>query len=145
MNWLEEQTGQSSAWWMATVQRLIGKHSTPPPKGKKHGTTDVTAWLTDLVKMVERRFPPDGQYDENMKAAAVLSQVLALWYLRVHRAKALDSARPISHRQSAYLRRQEYVVALLLAAMDEREDAAYFPGQRWQLPFTPDATSGDFV
>ena len=143
--WLEQRTRKSPAWWMATIQRQIAKASRKS-KDPKHDQTDVKKWLTEIVRIVVNDFPPDNtKFDENMGAAAILSQVLAMWYLRCHRAKILDPRRPLSHRQEAQERWLAYVAGLAALAVDDREDAAFFPGQEWRLPFDPDATSGDFV
>lgn len=80
-----------------------------------------------------------------MRAAAVLSVVFALWYSRVQIAKTSDPHRPVALRQNAYKRWLHYFHALTNAAVDNRQDAAYFPGQSWQSPFLAEVDDGDFV
>jgi len=98
------------------------------------------------VKEVRRHaFPRTGPYDGNMRMAAVLSYVLALWYLRIHRAKSYDPRRPVKHRKSAYHQRLRFACAIFYAIVDESEDPDFFPGQKWESPFDPYPTDGYFV
>ena len=101
----------------------------------------------DLVRLVRKHgMPKTGpQYDGNMRIACVLSYVLALWVLRLSRAKSYDPRRPVKLRQTAYFSRLGYANALFLAIMDESLDSTLFPGQRWETPFDPYPTDGYFV
>jgi hypothetical protein len=77
--------------------------------------------------------------------ACILSYVLALWVLRLSRAKSYDPRRPVRLRQGAYWNRLGYAQALFMAIMDESLDPKLFPGQRWETPFDPYPTDGYFV
>ena len=103
--------------------------------------------MADLVKLVQKRgMPKKGPpYDGNMRMACVLSYVLALWYLRLHRAKAYDPRRPVKLRQGAYWSRLGYAQALFVAITDESLDPKMFPGQNWESPWNPHTTDGYFV
>ena len=79
-----------------------------------------------------------------MYAAAVLSQVLSLWYLRVQRAKAFDPHRPLNTRCRAYQRWLGYCQALMYNCVNEQHDSIVFQ-QEWELPFAPEARSGDYI
>lgn len=144
--WIESLTGKDAVWWVSEIQRLITRRSRPT-KNPWHGTTQTEKVMADLVKLVQRHgMPKKGpQYDGNMRMACVLSYVLALWYLRLHRAKSYDPRRPIRVRQAAYFHRLGYANALFLAITDESLDATLFPGQRWETPFDPYPTDGYFV
>ena len=144
-SWIERVSGMPKTWWVHSVQSLITKHSRPT-KNPWHGMTDSSKVVADLVKLVQKRaMPKKGRpYDENMRMAAILSYVLALWYLRLHRAKSYDSRRPVRLRQGAYWNRMDYCQALFRAMVDESEDQIYFPGQPWETPFHPYPTDGFF-
>lgn len=142
-SWLERATRRSPAWWIGKVQREITRASTPSDN-PKHDTTDARRWIERVMEAVVGSLPA-GFYDGNMRAAAVLSQVLALWYLRVHRAKCYDPTRPVASRQQGLEDWLGYATALGALALDERHDAAAFPHQDWESPFDPDATDGTFV
>lgn len=144
IDWLSASTGYDGKWWVAKVQALIVKHSRPT-KDPWHGTTETARMLSDLVREVERTAPKEGRFDENMRAASVLSLALATWYLRVHRAKSYDPRRPVKLRKAAYFNRLGYATALFLAMEDESLDQEHFPGQRWETPFDPYPTDGYFV
>jgi len=144
-DWLEEKTDHDRKWWVARVQYWIDRYSFPTDD-PDHDSTEtglVVMRLTqDVGYCAEQR---KGQFDENMYAAAVLSQVLSLWYLRVHRAKCLDPNRPIKHRKKAYEQWHKYTQALSSNMTDERLDPTHFPGQDWDTPFSPNAKDGEFV
>ena len=146
MDLLTQYTLQSRAWWVAQVQRLIAKH-TVTEEGAKHGDTNERAWLKELVDLVSDTLVPEeiATYDENMRVAIILSEILALWYSRLNLAKCRSPQRPVSLRRAAYGRWHQYSHDLLDALLDERDDAAYFPEQEWDLPFAPGAKNGDFV
>lgn len=103
--------------------------------------------VTDLVKLVRKHgMPKKGpQYDGNMRMACVLSYVLALWVLRLIRAKSYDPRRPVRLRQAAHWSRLGYAQALFVAITDESLDVALFPGQNWETPFSDHPTDGYFV
>ena len=145
-SWVESLTGKDAAWWVSEIQRLIANH-TRPTKDPWHGTTQTEKAMTDLIKLVQKHgMPKKGpQYDGNMRMACILSYVLALWYLRLHRAKIYDPRRPVRHRQAAYWSRLGYANALFLAIEDESKDAEMFPGQNWESPWDPTTTDGYFV
>lgn len=148
ISYLRELTHRDDAWWIATVQQLIQKHSSPSDD-PDHDQTDAKAWVHELVTMIHESLPTalcrHEAYDENMRIAAITSQVLALWYCRVQRAKFLSPARPLDLRMKANTRWIEYAHAMLNNIIDERNDATYFPAQRWELPFTHESTSGKFI
>ena len=131
---------------MAAVQQAI-KDASKPTDDPNHDSTDVHAWLTEVARLVETSLPPasEEKYDENMRAGAVMSVVLALHYGRLHFAKIHDPARPVAIRQRAYERWLAWSQALLSVLLDEREDATYFPGQKWDYPFGHAAVDGEFV
>lgn len=145
-SWIESLTGKGGIWWVSEVQRLVTKHSRPT-KNPWHGTTQTEKVMADLVKLVRKHgMPKKGpQYDGNMRMACILSYVLALWYLRLHRAKSYDPRRPVRLRQAAYFHRLGYANALFLAITDESRDQTFFPGQKWETPFDPYPTDGYFV
>lgn len=146
--WLEGVTGRSAAWWMAACQKAVQRASSPSDD-PNHDQTDTPAFLGEVVRLVCEAMPvPDdagAPYDPNMRGAATLAVVTALWYGRLHYAKAHDPARPVGGRQRAYGRWADWALALVSAVYDEREDPAYFPGQRWDHPFAFEAEDGDFV
>ena len=148
-DWLVQYTGQGSHFWMARVQRLIELH-TSPTDDPHHGSTDsvvaFSAVFAELLQALQTSFPVTGEpYDENMRLAACVSMVTTLWFSRVQLAKISDPKRPLALRRTAYGRLQSYHHALLAGMMDTSQDAAYFPTQQWQSPFTFDSSSGTFV
>lgn len=146
--WLETVTNRPAAYWMAACQQAVNKASSPSDD-PKHDQTDVTAFISEVTRLVVASLPPEGSgeapYDPNMRVAATLSLVLALWYGRLHYAKIHDPNRPASLRQRVYTRWWNWIHALFSAVLDEREDATFFPGQRWDFPFDPRAENGDFI
>ena len=126
------------------MQRLIARASTPPKKGEVHGRTNVARWLFVLVVDVLKTLPKDDTYDGNMRAAAILSQVLAYWYLRTHRAKCYDPHRPVESRQRAFGAWLDWCAGMSAMMLDERQDAQLFD-QPWDFPFGPDAKDGTYV
>ena len=141
-SWIASVTGKPRRWWVAEVQRLISKHSRPT-KDPHHGQTRTGAVIAELVGIVHKTFPKKETFDGNMRMAAVLSYVLAIWYSRLSRAKAYDPRRPVAHRKMGYANRLAWAMALAL--MDESEDAEHFPGQRWEMPYDPYPTDGYFI
>ena len=142
-SWIASVTGKPRRWWVAEVQRLISKHSRPT-KDPHHGQTRTGAVIAELVGIVHKTFPKKETFDGNMRMAAVLSYVLALWYSRLHRAKSFDPRRPVKHRQAAYWNRLGWADAMFLTLVDESEDPEYFP-QRWENPFDPWTLDGYFT
>ena len=144
-DFLKEMTGRSSAWWFAFVQGRIRDRFVPNPKNKDHDNMANMGWLEDVVRMAVKTMPTEGTYDENMRAGLVSAYVLSMWYLRLHRAKTMDPNRPINIRQESYRTWLRSVSALMMLPVDQSEDAAYFVGQKWDDPFSPDAKDGKFV
>ncbi len=144
MSWIASVTGKPRRWWIAEVQRLISKHSRPT-KDPRHGQTRTGAVIAELVGIIHKTFPKKETFDGNMRMAAVLSYVLAIWYSRLGRAKAYDPRRPVAHRKMGYVNRLAWAMAMVLALMDESEDAEHFPGQKWETPFDPYPTDGFFT
>ena len=102
--------------------------------------------MAELVNLAQKHgMPKKGTYDGNMRMASILSYVLALWVLRLIRAKSYDPRRPVRLRQAAYFHRLGYANALFLAITDESLDPKMFPGQRWETPFDPYPTDGYFI
>ena len=144
-SWIAYMTGKPRKWWVAEVQRLISKHSRPT-KDPHHGQTQTMKAVAELVSTVHKTFPKKGErFDGNMRMAAVLSYVLALWYSRLSRAKSYDPRRPVAHRKAGYAHRLAWAMAMTLALMDESEDAEHFPGQNWESPWDPRTTDGYFI
>mgnify|MGYP001573328310 CR=1 FL=1 len=144
-SWIELMTAKDAKWWVAKVQTLIAKHS-KPTKNPWHGTTKTGMVIAELTNEVQKTFPRKGPaYDGNMRMASVLSYVLAVFYLRLHRAKSYDPRRPVKARQAAYWSRLHYATALFMAVVDESMDAEMFPGQNWESPWDPRTTDGYFV
>lgn len=113
-----------------------------------HPPCDPARWLGVLLSEVCDTLPPDdgGQpYDENMRAAAVLGLVLVTWAARIGHAKAYDPNRPLDLRRVALDRNARLIRAVIDAAIDERQDHLYFPGQQWNPPYGPSARGGTFV
>ncbi len=145
--WIEEKTGCTKAWWVHTMQQLISDHS-QPSDDPNHDESDVSAWLKVLVDKVVETLPPEKTtfpYDGNIRAAATLAYVAYLWASRIHRAKTMDSRRPLILRRQSYHKWLELVREMSLLPIDESQDAVFFPGQPWQSPFDPHGTNGDFV
>ena len=144
--WIEDLSGKDRKWWVAKVQTLIKRHSRPT-KNPWHGTTDSSLVIRDLAREVGRHaMPKKGPaYDGNMRMAAILSYVLALWFFRIARAKSYDPRRPVKHRKAAYLGQLKFATAMFHAIVDESEDPEFFPGQKWESPFDPYPTDGYFV
>ncbi len=144
-SWIMQVSGKSKTWWVRIVQELIQKHSRKT-KDPWHGATNIERVVKELVQIIKRvAFRKKGRYDGNMRMAAVLSYVLAIWYLRIHRAKSYDPRRPVKARKAAYFTRLNYATALFYAIEDESMDPVHFPGQKWESPFDPYPTDGYFV
>lgn len=145
-SWIESLTGKDAAWWVSEVQRLITKHSYKT-KDPWHKATREEKVVMDLVRLVRKHgMPKTGpSYDGNMRIACILSYVLALWVLRLSRAKSYDPRRPVRLRQGAYWNRLGYAQALFMAITDESLDPTLFPGQNWESPWDPRTTDGFFL
>lgn len=141
---LEQYTSHDSVWWMARVQQHIKKASGRKRKDG-HSRTNVTKWMGALHQDVLLSFPTSGSYDGNMRAAMVTSLVLFTWYARVSRAKVFDPARPLSIRSEAYNGWLRVMGEFQRVMLDDRNDAEYFPGQKWNNPHLPGAKGGTFV
>ncbi len=142
--WLESTTGRSAAWWMAACQNAISSKS-EKSDDPNHDENDPEVFLHDVAHLVTTSLPPDGNYDPNMRVAAVMGVVLCLWKSRCHYSKTQDPHRPVSTRQKSYDQWAEWVGVLVSAVMDERDDPTYFPGQKFEHPAAFDAKDGDFV
>ena len=145
-SWIESLTGKNATWWVSEIQRLITAHSYKT-KNPWHKATRKEKVMMGLVKLVRKHGMPRAgpQYDGNMRIACILSYVLALWYLRLHRAKSYDPRRPVRLRRAAYWNRLGYAQAMFMAITDESLDPTLFPGQKWETPFDPYPTDGFFV
>jgi hypothetical protein len=145
--------GNSLPEWLYWIQHRIAAH-TKPTDDPNHGATDMRAWLLELIDELERTWPDgwrelragdQGSFDENMRMARELSLLLAAWFASVARAKSRDPNRPVALRREAHERRQWWIEQMVRALVDDRADPDVFPGQRWESPFLPDATDGEFV
>jgi hypothetical protein len=143
-SFLQTTTHRSPEWWVATIQQLIADASSPS-EDPNHDTTDGAAWLKRLVDTVLDGLPPSNDYDGNMRAGAILSQALFVWYVRLHRAKWSDPRRPLELRQRAYEGWLAFVESTFAAVVDVRNDPVAFSGQEWDHPYSPKARSGGFV
>jgi hypothetical protein len=142
--WLLNTTGHSNSWWVAQIQQLIAKHS-HASQDPNHDATDADGWTRELTQIVLANLPPGGQYDGNMRVAAVLTHVLLLWSVSLQRAKYSDPRRPVAIRMAAarsLLERQHAIFDILT---DYSEDSTYYPGQDFRSPFLPEIESGSFV
>lgn len=143
-------TRKTRAWWVERVQDKIRIH-TRPTKDPWHGYTESGAVIESLAREVQRYSMAGGgpgkvrKYDENLRMASVLGYVLCLWYARIHKAKAFDPRRPVTHRRAAYMSRQMFLQAMFEAMIDDSRDAEFFPGQKWESPYDPNPTEGYFV
>jgi len=143
--WLHQATGKSPTYWLNLIQREIKKASRKSAD-PKHDETDVSMWMEALVlKVLELQAGIKGKLDGNMRAAAVVSQILALWFIRVQRAKAYDPRRPIALRKKALVRWADYLTAMQRLGLDESADTRIFQTQRWESPWDPRAHDGDFI
>lgn len=143
-NWLRQTTERGAAQWVSLCQQAILASLT---KGEdpNHDEADPGKFIGEVTRLVVASLPPSNDYDGNMRAAAVLSVVLALWRCRLGVAKCHDPNRPAVLRQKAYRGLVEWEHALIDVTLDGSEDPTYFPGQRWDLPFAAEAESGDFI
>lgn len=143
-DWLSEKTGRSAAWWMSACQTAITSRA-EKSDDLNHDDNDPELFLHDVAHLVVTSLPKDGNYDPNMRVAAVMGVVLVLWKSRVHYCKTQDPMRPVSSRQNSYDQWAEWTQVLISAVMDERDDPTYFPGQKFEHPFSFDATDGEFI
>lgn len=154
---LRGYTGRDSAYWVAFIEREIRATQFDEHPDAIHPPCD-TRWISTLVDEVAyqharwmarpRRFErfrkPRQPYDGNISTALILAAILSTWAVRLSRAKAHDSRRPLALRRMALDRNRQLVSALHDAIYDESRDAEYFE-LPWQYPYAPDATSGSFV
>jgi hypothetical protein len=143
MSWLTEYTNKDESYWVARVQTLVSENTVPREDG--HGTTDVSKWLHKLVDEVINELPPREGYDGNMRSAAILSQVLGLWYVRLHLAKLSDPHRPAQVAQEVYKSWLTWSHAMFNNIIDASRDTTFFPGQGWSHPFDPRVERGEFL
>jgi hypothetical protein len=140
-SYLEKSTGWTDEQWVDFIQRRIYDNTNWETRD-----TDVIPWLVDLINEVNDRSigEPPRNFDENMRAASVLSVILGTWFARIQRAKAYDPNRPKNLRQKALRGWRKYCIVLMDIVADESKDHRMFP-QEWDAPFNPKAKSGDFV
>jgi hypothetical protein len=143
-DWLEKFTGCTAAWWVAACQNAV-EQSCTKKEGEAHDDADPKKFVSIISDLVGQSLKDDGAFDGNMRQAAVLSLVLALWYARVSHAKCHDPNRPGLIRRKAYTKRLEWVEAMALIPVDERQDSVYFSGQKWDFPFSFGTQDGDFT
>lgn len=144
MSWIEDKTNKSDEYWVARVQQLIKDHTTLE-EGEAHGHTDK-AWVHKLVdEVVANLPPPDPPYDGNMGIAARLGYILCLWFCSTQLAKCYDSHRPTFVRQKAYEALGQWKEAMVKNMWDMSKFPTYYPDQPWDMPFAPEAKSGDFL
>lgn len=130
-SWLSKHTGRDTGFWIEFIQKKIAEATTDRD-------TDVKKWLVELSREVELSIPawrPD--FDENIRASAIMGLVLLLWHFRVRRAKCCDPRRPIGARRKAYEERRAFALVVMDAIMDDTYDSLYFPGQDWESPVDP--------
>lgn len=149
-------TGVDSVGWVSLIESLIRTYFDADPDNP-HPECDAQ-WLHSLVDEIDhrhaawmskpRRFErfrkPRPAYDGNISRALLLSVILGTWSVRLSRAKAHDSPRPLELRKVALHRNRMLVSALHDAIYDETHDAEFFD-LPWQYPYMDGATSGDFV
>lgn len=150
IDYLDSRTGESTPVWILAVQRAIKDASTPPRtrgKYKGHSSTKVLKWIYSIAGqvMTRARIAQRKDRDENMGMAATLGMILCVWYVRIHRAKAMDPRRPIKLRRAALLQANEYVAELARVLHDDTWDPLVFPTQEWENPWHPKARDGKFV
>lgn len=130
------------------IQDLIQKHSTEPRKRGKykgHSISDVRGWMKEFIDITVKKRADYGPTDGNLRAARRVGLALLTWYVRVHRAKAMDPRRPIAHRKAAYSQVLVTVGDIAKAVFNDCMDPLTFPEQEWESPWAPDARDGDFV
>lgn len=121
---LKPLTGKTTEWWIAYVQRLITKYT------YRHDEKMITmvpllfAALTEEVCKHVVKKPED--YDENLRATAIMSLVLVAWHVRCRRSKCSDPRRVVKDRRSAYGALLEYQQALVSILIDVPLDANSF-------------------
>lgn len=137
--------------WLLRVQALIGKYSSPVRirgKYKGHSSTDVQAWISELARECEcevKWLNRGKSYDENMAVAALLGLILSAWYSQVHRAKAMDPARPLS-RKAVFKKLSKWRSDLAVVTTDERLMGRVFGRQQnWNFPLGRGAKGGKFI
>jgi hypothetical protein len=143
MSWIEDRTNHSDEYWVARVQQLIADHTVLEESG--HGQTDEK-WVHKLVdEVVSNLPPPDPPYDGNMGIAARLGYILCLWFTNTQLAKCFDSHRPTYVRQQAFSKLEDWKIDVFKMMTDMSKLPTYYPGQPWDMPFAPEAKSGDFL
>jgi hypothetical protein len=128
---------------MAACQDAVSKASTKV-EGEAHDETDPEKFVQIVLGLAKQTLADDGLFDGNMRLAAVMSMVLALWYARVNYAKAHDPNRPGLLRRRSYRKFLEWVSAMQMIPVSEANDSIYFPGQKWDFPYSFGTQDGDF-
>ena len=149
LDFIGQVTGKERGWWVAFIQGRITARA-KRSKDPWHDQSDSQKVMNDVVAEIRRLIYDKAKkekraFDSNMALAMGTSYVLAVWYLRLHRAKSYDPRRPVKLRQAAYWHRYAFARAIFDAIVDESQDPKYFPGQRWESPFDPYPTDGYFV
>ena len=137
-------TGHDSLYWFRRVQELIvASHVGRKVKGHHRNKMD---WFVKLGKEILATFPESGPpYDPNMRLAAAMGLILTVWQVRVHRAKLFDPNRPLNKRREIYAGWVDAAMIYASVFFDERDDAIFMPGQKWNNPWWPGAKGGKFV
>jgi uncharacterized protein YneF (UPF0154 family) len=154
---LHTMTGQTTTFWIARIQTLIAQLGKPITDAKtrkmlsKHGvnpdehkTTEPVEWVRQITDELRDCTPAGEPIDGNMWLAKALGYLLTVWYARLSYAKANDPVRPLSDRRRAYDVHRTFCNALTEATTSVRDDATFFPQQKWQSPFAPEAKSGRY-
>ena len=138
--------------WVRRIESLIAEHSTPPRKRGKykgHGSTDTVTWIqllvVELQAEIKRLNGRSIAYDENMALSHLVGLVLSAWYFNVHRAKTLDSNRPLVLRRKAGRRLAARRIELIAAISDDVLMSKVWAGQEFALPYGRNARGGNFV
>lgn len=142
--YLLEETGKTAVDWIAFVQSEIPKHS--KPYNENHDITDTAKVWEAVVAEVIASAPEDPDlYDENLRTARLSALVMSLWFSACSRSKTRDPRRPIALRREAHHKIVTWRAMMLQAMTDDAFDPFGFPSQKFENPFAPDATDGDFV
>lgn len=140
------RTDKDCKWWMDFIGKTIKKHS-KPVKGSVHEETKVELWLYDLtdevISQVRSKIPKAA--DGNIAVSFVLGFILVLWNCRIVLAKSSDPRRRIVDRKMMRETANQYFGMLNLCMTDDSMDHKYFPDQKWENPYLPNATNGKYV